>query len=227
MVCVSIAGMAASLTTAYAEELIYSGFMTDYTQLRKVTDGSADYRYVAPGAEDRLSNYNAIMIDQPEIFVAPDSKYGGIKPDEMKALADAFRTAVAQEISNRYYAVDQPGPAVLYLRIAASNLYLKKKKKSILGYTPQGMVLGSVKSAVTKDLTKKIDLKRLTVEMEVLDSESGERLVALIESRGEGKENPASWDELEAIMSEYGKRISCRLDNARMPEAKRVDCINR
>ena len=42
-----------------AQELISSGFMTDYTQLLKVDDGSADYRFVAPGAEDRLNDYVA------------------------------------------------------------------------------------------------------------------------------------------------------------------------
>ena len=51
----------APLTVA-AEELIYSGFMSDYTQLTKVTDGTADYRYLAPEAEDRLTKYNAVMV---------------------------------------------------------------------------------------------------------------------------------------------------------------------
>jgi len=43
--------------------MIYSGFMTDYTQLRTLTGDSADYRYIAPGAENRLSQYDAVMID--------------------------------------------------------------------------------------------------------------------------------------------------------------------
>lgn len=63
----------ALFSAAQAVELTYSGFMSDYTQLRKVSDGSANYRYVAPGAEDKLIDYFAVMIDQPEIFIAPDS----------------------------------------------------------------------------------------------------------------------------------------------------------
>ena len=56
-------------TNAQAEELIYSGFMRDYTQLEKVTDGSADYRYLVPGGEEKMAKYNAVMIDQPERYV--------------------------------------------------------------------------------------------------------------------------------------------------------------
>ncbi len=63
------------LSSSQADELIYSGFMTDYTQLEKITDGTADYRYIAPGAEERMAQYDAVMIDQPEIFIANDSPY--------------------------------------------------------------------------------------------------------------------------------------------------------
>ncbi len=41
------------------------------------------------------------MIDQPEIFIHPDSKYKGMKPDDMKALADGFREILIDEIKKR------------------------------------------------------------------------------------------------------------------------------
>ncbi len=49
MTWVAVASIALLSSASQAEELCYSGFMTDYTQLRKVTDGSVNYRYVAPG----------------------------------------------------------------------------------------------------------------------------------------------------------------------------------
>jgi hypothetical protein len=39
----------------------------------------------------RLAKLDSVMIDQPEIFVSPDSKYKGLKPDDAKALADAIQ----------------------------------------------------------------------------------------------------------------------------------------
>jgi len=216
--------------TAYgsvlAQDLQYSDFLSDYSQLKKSSDKYMDYTYLAPGAPNKMAHYSAVMIDQPEIFVAPNSKYKGMKPDDMKALADAFRGAMAQSLSATYMIVDQPGPNVLYVRFAISNVQLKKKKRGLLGYTPIGLVAGAAKSAMTSDFTKKIDLKGLTMEMEILDSNSEEQLAALLETRSGKKDEPASWAELEALIAVYSQRVACRLDNARVAEDKRVDCLS-
>ena len=210
---------------AYAQDSQYSGFLSDYSQLKSSSDQHMDYTYIAAGAPERMANYSAVMIDQPEVFIAPNSKYKGMKPDDMKQLADAFRTSMAQSLSTTYMIVDQPGPNVVYLRFAISNVQLKKKKRGLLSYTPVGLVAGAAKSALTSDMTKKIDLKGLTVEMEVLDSSSQEQLAALLETRSGKKDEPASWAELEALITVYSQRVGCRLDNARVAEDNRVDCL--
>jgi hypothetical protein len=212
--------------SALAQDLHSSDFLSDYTQLKKSSDKYMDYTYLAPGAPDKMGRYSAVMIDQPEIFVAPNSKYKGMKPDDMKQLADAFRGAIAESLSTTYMIVDQPGPNVLYVRFAISNVQLKKKKKGLFSYTPIGLVAGAAKSAMTSDFTKKIDLKGLTMEMEILDSNSEEQLAALLETRSGKKDEPASWAELQAIIAVYSQRVGCRLDNARLAEDKRVDCLS-
>ena len=209
-----------------AQDFQYSGFLSDYSQLKKSSDAYMDYTYLVEGAADKMAKYSAVMIDQPEIFVAPNSKYKGMKPDDMKQLADAFRGAMAESLSATYMIVDQPGPNVLYVRFAISNVQLKKKKKGLFSYTPIGLIAGAAKSALTSDITKKIDLKGLTIEMEVLDSSSHEQLAALLETRSGKKDEPASWAELEALIAVYAQRMRCRLDNARVAEENRVDCLS-
>ncbi len=212
--------------TALAQDLQSSGFLSDYSQLKKTSDKYMGYSYLVQGAEDRMANYTAVMIDQPEIFIAPNSKYKGIKPDDMKVLADAFRTSMSQSLAQDFMIVEQAGPNVLYVRFAITNLQLKKKKKGLLSYTPVGLVAGAAKSALTSDITKKIDLKGLVMEMEVLDSNSEQQLAAAVEVRSGSKEEPASWAELEAMIGVYAQRMRCTLDNARIPEESRVDCVS-
>jgi hypothetical protein len=171
-----------------------------------------------------MPNYTAVMIDQPEIFIAPNSKYKGIKPDDMKALADAFRTSMSQSLAQDFMIVEQAGPSVLYVRFAITNLQLKKKKKGLFSYTPVGLVAGVAKSALTSDITKKIDLKGLVMEMEVLDSNSKQQLAAAVEVRSGSKEEPASWAELEAMIGVYAERMRCTLRNSYIVEEDRVDC---
>ncbi len=183
-----------------------------------------DYSYLVPDAQDRTANYSAVMIDQPEIFVSPDSQYKGMKPDDMKQLADAFRNSMVQELVETYTIVDQPGPNVLYLRFAFSNLQVKKQRRRLMSYTPIGLVANAVKSGVT-DITSKIDLKGITVEMELLDSTTEEQFAALLETRADTEEEPTSWEDVEALIVGYAQRGRCRLDNARSSEEDRVDCL--
>lgn len=227
VICAAVASTALLFSTTQAEEMIYSGFMSDYSQLEKVTDGSADYRYIAPGAEERMAQYNAVMIDQPEIFIANDSPYRGVKPKQLDALADALRAKIAEAMSEDYYVVDRPGENVLYVRVAATNLKLKKKKKSLLGYTPVGLVSGAVVGAATSDIAKKASLQDLVIEFEAYDSVTNERLVAIIDSRGNAKEDPTSWDELEMVFAAYGRLMQCRFNNARLPAEQRVNCLTK
>jgi hypothetical protein len=226
-ICVIVATSAALFATAQAQEMIYSGFMTDYTQLQKVTDGSADYRYVAPGGEDKMAQYNAVMIDQPEIFIANDSPYRGAKPKHLDAFAESLRGGIASALSEDMYVVDHPGESVLYISIAATNLKLTKKKRGILGYTPAGLVGGALVGAASSDLAKKANLQGLVFELEGFDSVSGERIIALIDSIGGDAQSPATWEELEAFMASYGRLMQCRFDNARLPVERRVDCLAR
>ncbi len=224
-ICATVASTALLFSSSQADELIYSGFMTDYTQLEKVTDGSAHYRYIAPGAEDKLTKYFAVMIDQPEIFIANDSPYRGVKPKQLNALAEALRAGIASGLSEDLFVVDRPGENVLYLSVAVTNLKLKKRKKKVFNYLPVGLVIGGIKGAATTDIAKKADLKGVVFEVEVFDSITEERLVAIIDSLGDDEEIPTTWEELEEFMVMYGRLMQCRFDNARLPAERRVNCL--
>jgi len=215
-----------AIGSALAQDIQSSDFLSDYSQLTRLADEQRmGYSYLVPDAPDRITNYSAVMIDQPEIFVAPDSQYKGMKPDDMKQLADAFRNSIVQQLVETYTIVDQPGPNVLYLRFAFANLQVKKQRRRLMSYTPVGLVANAVRSAVT-DLTNKIDLKGVTVEMEVLDSTTEEQFAALVDIRADTEEEPTSWEEVEALLVVYAERLRCNLDNARLEEEDRVDCLN-
>ncbi len=80
--------------TALAE----SGFLSDYSNLQQSQLGS-DLIYIAPGAEERLVEYNAVMVDQPEIHFRADSKYRGLKPEDVQAISDELRTAMSERLT--------------------------------------------------------------------------------------------------------------------------------
>ena len=76
---------------AYARDPIDRGFLSlDYEAMRmEPREKGFDLIYIAPGAFERLGEYGAIMIDQPEIWIDRKSDYPGTKADYLKAVVDS------------------------------------------------------------------------------------------------------------------------------------------
>jgi hypothetical protein len=206
-------------------------FLSDYSLLEKNDGSFVNSLYKAQNMEQRLGEYDSVMVDQPEIFIAADSKYKGAKGDQLKALADIARlSTIAKLEAGGFHVVDEPGTDTLFMRWAITDLYLQKKKRGILSYTPIGMVVHATKGAATRDLWKKIDIVELKLELELTDVVTGEIIVAGIthkqgfrKQKGQ-KADVVTWQELEALFDTVGERFSCSLLNARRPDEADVNC---
>jgi len=59
----------------------YSGFLEDYPEMEPAPAALGGLMWEKPGLMG--SNYTAIVLDQPEVFLHPDSSYKGIKSDQL------------------------------------------------------------------------------------------------------------------------------------------------
>lgn len=204
-------------------------FLSDYSKLQaRVTVKGADYVYLAPGVADRLARYQGVMVDQPEILISPESDYKGAKPEDLAAIAALMREGLSARLSaGGYNVVQAPGPGVIYIRLALTDLKMKKKKRGVLGYTPIGFVVKAGADAL-KEMMDKYDIMGMTIQGELTDSQSNEVLFAIVAERGAMGEKPVrmDFDELDAQMQEFGGRLRCRLDNARAPQSPQIDCLD-
>ncbi len=220
------------LSSAISVNAQDTDFFTDPSLLEPWDKTPFELRYQHPDIAKLGPRYNTVMVDQPEIHIAGDSKYKGAKGDHLKQLADVGRLAMIERIESggEWKVVDKPGPGVLYMRWAISDLYLKKKKRGVLSYTPVGMVVHTTAQAAIQDLWKKVDIVELGVMVEFSDSVSGEVLSAGITQRGARKakgqsQELVSWQQLDALFQTIGAQVRCRMDNSKLAEAaKRQDC---
>jgi hypothetical protein len=217
-------------TSAFAQN---NDFLDDYSLLEPIGGKFVKARYFAPNVIQRLADYNAVLVDQPEIFIAADSKYKGAKGDQLKALADVARLAAIERLEAGGFTIaTEPGPDVLYMRWAITDLYLQKKKRGVLSFTPLGMVVHATKGAATRDLWKKIDIAELSMELEVSDLVTGEILATAVTSRqglrkAKGqKAELVSWQALDALFGTVGERMTCILSNAKIPESEWTICAD-
>lgn len=218
-----VASLALSCTELFAED---SGFLSDYDQLKPVA-GTDIRMYTAPNALTDVKNYKAVMIDQPEFVIAADSAYKGFKPDDVKAMADDLRQRLSNAVNKngRLTVVDEAGPGVLYARIGASNIHLKKKGRNILGYTPAGFVVTTAVSA-TQGVEEKVILQDMNLEIEIMDSQTQAVLMALVDKIAPGKKSKAteSWLKEHTVMDYWATRFNCRVENSHKPQSEWQDC---
>ena len=207
-------------------------FLTDYSKLAPVatTEGKAkgkDYLYFLPDVEDRVKGVTSVMVDQPEVFIAADSPYKGLKPEDLAAIAGALRSTATAALQQRgYKIVDKPAPDALYVRMAVTGLKINKKKRKLLAYTPVGFVVNAGVKAL-QDLMDKYDILDMALQVEVQDSVTQEVLGAAVIQRGEGAESKQiSFDLLMAALNEYSDRFACRLDNGHVEAPKRINCFD-
>ncbi len=86
---------------------------------------------------------------------------------------------------------------------------MKKKKRHLLNYTPIGFGLYTLKDVAGAN----IKLENAVIEAELLDSVSGERLGALVDSqKATAKKGKASWKKLEEALTFYAQRFRARMD---------------
>ena len=215
---------------------VQQGFLSfDYTLLEteREEEGGIDLIYTPEGVFARLGQYKGIIVDQPEIWIDKDSEYGGAKPENLVAVAELIREALtARLVAGGRNVVDEPGPNIVYLRIALTDLYLKKKKRKLLAYTPIGAV-AKVGADLVRDMMGKVDIIEMALQVEMVDSDTEEVLGAAIIKRGARKDKATGqklvridFDEFRDIVAEYGARIRCRFDNSDLPEAQWIDCID-
>ena len=194
-----------------------------------------DLVYYPDDVLSRLPKYNSVMVDEPIIFLAEDSDYKGFKASDLAAVADMFRQGFMEGLSKQpvsfgnFKVVDEPGPSVLYLRLALKDVYISKHKRGLLAYTPVGAVVKGVHD-IASDAIDKTTLVELKIEAEMQDTESGDVLFAAILDRGHRKahhqkEDAAGWEVPGNVANKLGRRLACRLDNARLAADKQQDCV--
>jgi hypothetical protein len=225
MVLVAIACQ--MLSTAFAAETDDNpGFLSDYSNLQPAPDNALTQYYISPGARENLALYKSIMVDQPQVFIAKDSPYHGIKPARINIIAEALRQHVITALSEDYQVVETTGPGVLYLRLALVDLSIKKDRFHILGYTPIGLVYRAGQDVVQSDYAnavKHISLVGLNVEGELRDSQSSEVLGKFVDTFA-STTTPKTWKDLATEMENFGAAINCQIKNGRSRADDQVNC---
>jgi len=187
-----------------------SGFLGDYSMLQKNPDYPASLIYVRPGVQ--WSRYNAVQLDSVGLWVNEATQ--GISPEDRQMLTDMLYRSLYDELSKYFVVTNQPGPNTLRMRAALTQAQgAKVAIRTVTTVVPQMRVLGSV-IGLAGDTASTVG--SATVEMEVLDSVTNQRLAAAVDDRAGTKALFAkrayqTWGDVGAACEYWSKRVSWQL----------------
>jgi uncharacterized protein DUF3313 len=187
-----------------------SGFLRNYSQLQEVEGYPAARVYIRPGVQ--WSNYNAIQLDSVGLYADPST--ANVSPEDQQMLSDTLYKSLYDDLSKYFTVVNQAGPNTLRLRVALTQVSgAKPVLRTVTTVVPQLRLLGGV-VGLGGDTAATVG--SATVEMEVLDSVTNQRLAAGVDDRAGtkvlfAKRAYTTWGDVQAACGYWAGRISWQL----------------
>ena len=192
-----------------------SGFLGDYSQLHEKTQNEALYVYVNPKAD--CKKYHKVMIDPVTLWgLSEDSPLASLDEKDQKMLAtQGWGTLYDGMRKGNFAIVDKPGPDVLRVRSAITEATKAKVVlATALAVAPYAWEAATLWGMGTG---KWPFLGELAGEMEITDSQTGERLFAAVDkvvgTMGSNVDPRARWDDVRKGFNLWRDRLGKRMES--------------
>jgi hypothetical protein len=182
-------------------------FLTDPPDFKQGPKDGADWVYIKEGID--FKSYNKLMMDYIKFYFKEDVDYKGIQTRE---LADTFHKAMVEALGDAYPLVAEPGPDVLRFRVAITDL-IPSKLDSVEDRTLD--LMSGVETRLKKgSLGKQLFIGEASIEAELLDSQTNERLAAAMDTKVTKKYEVyvGRWEQVEKVFKFWAKRLRHFLD---------------
>ncbi len=199
-----------SLTPPF--KMSHSGFLKDYSGFEPGPKGGVALRYIKEDVD--FNAYDKVMLDRAVFYFSDDKKKKRVPPDELLELSDVFYKFMTEALAGAYPVVNKPGPGVLRMRIAITDVAPSKPVLNTMAsllFIP--LVVSSIKKAITGTHTY---VGQVSIEAELLDSQTNERVAAAIDRRAGARHNVLEgmhrWGHAKDAFEFWAKRLRLWLD---------------
>ena len=201
-----------NIYAADSDEMPRSGFLSTYDGLKQSDEYMVEYAFINENVD--FKSYEKIILDYVVFFVKDDAEYKGLQADEMQQLAEAFHKSIIKALSDRYQFVSEPGPGVIRIRLALTNVEPIKPGADLLtAVVPVGVALNLIKVGATGT---SIGVGRTSMEAEIFDTQSKMRLLAAIDTdvgkKYSGYKGDTKWSHAEGTFEAWAKDLRGMLD---------------
>ena len=166
-----------------------------------------------------LRHANAFLVDHVEVYLVPEAEKRDIPQQDLDKLTETFTKDIRDELTAAHYTLaDQPGPGVVKLRFAITNVEPNGGKTNMAVSGTEAVATHAVVPGAGF-VTPRLKVGKVSVEGEVLDSESGEVEMAFMTSKSgrrffSGLKAFEKWGDIDAAFRSWAKNFRQRLDAA-------------
>ena len=213
LICGMLLVAGSVFSTAFAETPSTDSFIGEYAlKLGPGPEGGAKERWLKPGVD--FGKYSKVMLESVTFYFAPDSESKGIDPQELKDLADVFNLQIINALKGSYPIVSDPGPDVLRIRMAVTDLKASKPGRSaVSSVLPVGLGISLIRKGSSDSWTGSGATK---AEFMILDSVSNDVIAVARDDRNAAfTERFSKWGSAEEAFKFWGERIKLCLDQTR------------
>lgn len=143
-----------------------AGFLQDYSALRQDPGDESLFWYEIPDVDWKM--YSKLMIDPVVVYFHPEAENRQIDPEVLSEITDYFRNAVIEAVQDAYPVVDKPGPGVLKIRAAITD---------IIPANPL------INATMIVAVGLPVDMGGASMEAEFLDAETHKPLGAVVDKK--------------------------------------------
>ncbi|MCW8928889.1 MAG: DUF3313 domain-containing protein [Gammaproteobacteria bacterium] len=189
----------------------YSGFLHDYSILKKTPDDKDSLASVTPGVD--WSKYHSVWIDEVQIITPnADAKTDG---KLLLAIANKLQDLIKQEVGKEFSVVEQAGEGTVRVQAAITSVFTSYDDLKGYQYIPiAAAVTGAARASGAE--SKSV---RVMAEGKLLDSVDGQLLAQVVDMKAGGKkqdENSAILlADVQPILEMWAARLADRLSGLR------------
>ena len=174
---IAMAGCASNVTQPQE----YSGFLSDYSQLKQAQSpsGAEVMRWVDPKLD--LSRYHAVYVEPTQFYPKPQAT-AKIPQSTLNGINAYYNGALKRELVKSLPLANAPGPGVIVVRAAITAVSSKTEALKPYEYVPVALVL----AAVSTGTGIRDQETTLGTEAQFLDGANG-KVLAQVVRKGTGK----------------------------------------
>jgi hypothetical protein len=153
----------------------FAGFLSDYGKLKPNPNAENTMSYVKQDDLKNIHKYIAMIVEPVDVYVATNADISKMPDRGRTALTAYFQNAITRAVGDAFPVVQEPGPLVLRLRSA------------LIGVDVGGeTAVAANASGNGEAFSHMVDIGKVGVEIELVDSITGEQIAAAVDRQNLG-----------------------------------------